>query len=260
MSAIISIVSAQTSRFVGFVAAAPSRPFTSTDAISLFIALLAVIAVCLSFAWDGLVRRRVLFAGFVPLGIRPRVLGPVSSVIVGLITALLAAVGGLYNWFVAVLFTRLCDGSWACMGSSLLHLDLYAWVTVIIFGGYVLLAQLGALQGPKCELCVGVTYDPRRVQRAVRQDMRKRGLARLSRERVAALEQEVAEYMRGKHWLPPLHGTSHTPPRTWATQEAMLDTLRQDALYVKANLGERATMETLLIYFTNLEQASRTHA
>jgi hypothetical protein len=93
----------------------------------------------------------------------------------------------------------------------------------------------------------------------VRRDLRKRGLARLSRERVDALEEEVAEYMRGKHWLPPQDGASHMPPRSRATQEAMIDTLRQDPLYVKASPSERAAMETLLVYFKHFEEMSRNH-
>jgi hypothetical protein len=145
------------------------------------------------------------------------------------------------------------------MGSSLLHVDLYAWVTVIIFGGCALLAQRGAIQGPKRELCVGVTYDPRRTLHAVRRDLRERGLARLSRERIDRLEEKVAEYMRGKHWLPPLDGASHMPPRSRATQEVMIDTLRQDPLYVKASPSERAAMETLLVYFRHFEEVSRNH-
>jgi len=95
MDVISLIAPTHTILFVGFVATAPSKPFTNIDAISLLIALLAIITICLSFAWNGLVRRRVLLAGYVPLGIRPKVLGPVSSVIVGVISALLAAGAGL---------------------------------------------------------------------------------------------------------------------------------------------------------------------
>jgi hypothetical protein len=53
MDVISLIAPTHTILFVAFVATAPSKPFTSIDAISLFIALLAIITVCLTFAWES---------------------------------------------------------------------------------------------------------------------------------------------------------------------------------------------------------------
>jgi len=39
----------------------------------------------------------------------------------------------------------------------------------------------------------------------------------------------------------------------------MIDTLRQDPLYVKASPSERAAIETLLVYFRHFEEVSRNH-
>jgi hypothetical protein len=82
---------------VGFVATAPSKPFTSTDAISLFIALLPIITVCLSFAWDGLVRRRVLLAGYIPLGIRAKALVSVTGLSLSCLPGCVATPGPVWD-------------------------------------------------------------------------------------------------------------------------------------------------------------------
>ncbi|HEV2237215.1 MAG TPA: hypothetical protein VGR57_11190 [Ktedonobacterales bacterium] len=163
----------------------------------------------IAFAWDGLVRRRILLPAFpvgAALGQSAALVRRAGSLAIGTFSLLGAGFCALAAWgYFLLAFQRRChsQGSLACLGSLVGSVEGFAWGWFGICVGWFVVVWLWTGDPRKRMLVYGVWYHQERVARQVNQRLQAQELAPLPQEQLYALEEGVLRVLRARGWLDP---------------------------------------------------------
>lgn len=233
------------------------------DFFSVILGVLGLAIPCFAFAWDGLVRRRLLLQAF-PLG---TTLGSQSLLIRrlgGLAIGSVCLLAGTFFVLCALVLVQLgaardCrgQGALACMGTLAGTAQASAWVWFGMSLGWFLLVWLRMGDPRKRVLVYGVWYHQEKVAHRINHKLQSRGLEPLPHDHLYTLEERVLGLMRARGWL--VYGEAWLDGgRKRTAVEVPLGAMIQEMLNEPASqkLGdtERAAIELLLTYFKTQAQ------
>jgi hypothetical protein len=156
---------------------------------------------CSAFAWDGLVRQRLLLPAFpfgASLGDQALLVKRVGSVLIGVVATVL----GLGCWLLTISFVHLgsqrCGGSVGCLlGSG--PFPLWVWFGLWVIWFSFVWVRMGDPR--KRVLVYGVWYHQARLARQTARHLREQGLAAVPQMRLYALEDELVRLLHTHGWL-----------------------------------------------------------
>lgn len=235
---------------------------TTTDNVNpveAVVILVSLVLLCMVFAWDGLVRRRMLLPSS-PLGGGSISITGVWALLVGSFAALFG--GSMFFLLVVYAYSAVtqCHGSLTCIGETARTVDVAVWVWLGLTVVWIVLVWLRAGNPYKRVLVYGVWYHQDKVARLTQNDLAARGLKPLPKERIYALAAALIQTMHQQHWLVNgkvwLDGGTTTAKDLTVTE--MLEVVLHQPAYQQSGKSQRAAIAFLLSYFkTEAQRAQR---
>lgn len=218
-----------------------------------------------AFAWDGLVRHRMLIAPYprgAAFGGQSLLLKFVRSILAGIVAALLA-LGCLLmaSGSLSVVVQEDCHSTLSsrCLGTLVSGVSWYGWLWAGICLGWFVFVWLLLGNPYQRVLVYGVWYYQDKVSRLIQQALNAQNLPALPDETILALEEQTRQLMHRERWLVYDHKwldgvrlDSIAPP----SLEEMMQTALKKLPFQPSNPSEQAAISFLLNYFfTQARQA-----
>ncbi len=224
-----------------------SLALAKDDSFTGTLGFLAFALPCFAFAWDGLVRRRVLLHAF-PIGGGSITLKGIGALALALVSAAL----GLFFLLFAFGFYRLaltrCDGSVTCVLTSA---QWPAWMLFGLFAVWFFFVWVRMGDARKRVLVYGVWYHQEKVARLIARHLRDEGKPTVSMERLYELQEQVVRLLHTQRWLS--HGKTWLDGRNTIVREASLEAIIAEILseqeFATISSSEREAIRFLVAYF-----------